>query len=188
MPRPKASAEKRLAALARKRERNRAWNKAHPERMRAAAKRYASAHPEKLRANYVAKRKEKLEYTKANYVANRAKKLEQNKNWNRTHPERGREALRRWRKNNPEKHKAAQKARVLKKKKALRAFLHERQRGRCAICTARLGAKTHIDHILPKILGGSNDRSNLQLTCAPCNWSKGPRHPIVHAQSLGRLL
>jgi 5-methylcytosine-specific restriction endonuclease McrA len=46
----------------------------------------------------------------------------------------------------------------------------------------------HIDHIQPVARAGTNDRSNLQLLCQPCNSSKGARDPIVFAQSIGRLL
>ena len=32
--------------------------------------------------------------------------------------------------------------------------------------------KWHLDHIVPLIAGGSHTRSNLQVLCAECNWSK----------------
>jgi 5-methylcytosine-specific restriction endonuclease McrA len=32
-----------------------------------------------------------------------------------------------------------------------------------------------IDHIVPKVLGGSNKRANLQALCTPCNLWKGAR-------------
>jgi 5-methylcytosine-specific restriction endonuclease McrA len=70
----------------------------------------------------------------------------------------------------------------------IRADLHKSQRGKCAICRCDLGSDAHVDHIMPRKLGGSNARSNLQLTCAPCNLSKGGRDPITHMQSLGRLI
>lgn len=65
--------------------------------------------------------------------------------------------------------------------------IHDLQSGKCAYCKVLLD-KYHIDHIFPLYLGGSNDRSNLQLTCPTCNLSKGPKDPIVYAQSLGMLL
>jgi 5-methylcytosine-specific restriction endonuclease McrA len=72
--------------------------------------------------------------------------------------------------------------------KRRRAWLFQVQRGRCAICGQRLGKRTHIDHIVPLALGGSNARSNLQLTHPGCNLAKRARDPFIHAQSLGRLL
>ncbi len=61
------------------------------------------------------------------------------------------------------------------------------QRGRCAVCAASLKAGYHIDHVQPLALGGSNDRTNLQLLCPPCNLSKGPKDPLVFANARGKL-
>lgn len=68
------------------------------------------------------------------------------------------------------------------------ALLMRLQRGRCAACSANLKAGYHVDHLHPLALGGSNDRTNLQLLCPSCNLSKGPKDPIVFAQERGRLL
>lgn len=57
------------------------------------------------------------------------------------------------------------------------------QAGRCAnpSCGKELVRKSkngwHIDHIMPLILGGSNDPVNLQILCPPCNGRKGGMHP-----------
>jgi 5-methylcytosine-specific restriction endonuclease McrA len=104
--------------------------------------------------------------------------------WREANRERYRELLRNWKKANPEKVRARKKNRS----KRIRIFLKQIQRGRCAICGQRLGKQTHIDHIVPLALGGSNARSNLQLTHPSCNLAKNKRDPIIHAQSLGRLL
>ncbi len=53
--------------------------------------------------------------------------------------------------------------------------LHEQQKGCCAACRIS-GVKMQVDHIVPVVKGGSNDPSNLQLLCAPCNKSKGARN------------
>jgi 5-methylcytosine-specific restriction endonuclease McrA len=89
-----------------------------------------------------------------------------------------------WKKLNSEK----VKARKIASSKRRRAWLFQVQGGRCAICGQRLGKSTHIDHIVPLALGGSNARSNLQLTHPDCNLAKRARDPFIHAQSLGRLL
>lgn len=62
------------------------------------------------------------------------------------------------------------------------------QRGRCAACTVRLENGFHVDHFQPLALGGSNDPTNLQLLCPPCNLSKGAKDPFAFANQRGRLL
>lgn len=62
------------------------------------------------------------------------------------------------------------------------------QKGKCAYCRKLVGDKPHIDHIVPIAKGGTNDRRNLQLTCARCNQTKNRTDPIVFAQRLGLLI
>jgi ATP adenylyltransferase len=48
--------------------------------------------------------------------------------------------------------------------------------GRCALCGATKDDRPlDVDHILPRVRGGTNDRSNLQVLCAKCNRSKRDR-------------
>jgi len=53
--------------------------------------------------------------------------------------------------------------------------IFERQGGKCSACSS--SDRLEIDHVLPIVLGGSSDPSNLQLLCLPCNRSKGSKHP-----------
>lgn len=62
------------------------------------------------------------------------------------------------------------------------------QKNKCAHCRRSLVDGYHIDHITPLKLGGSNDATNIQLLCPPCNLSKGAKDPIKFAQEAGRLL
>ena len=62
------------------------------------------------------------------------------------------------------------------------------QRGKCPVCKASLDDGYHVDHIHPLSKGGTNDKSNIQLLCPHCNWSKNARDPLAFMQSRGFLL
>lgn len=102
------------------------------------------------------------------------------------------EQLRRYRQKNPEKVREFASRRKSRKHGRLPrgtvAGLFSAQKGRCAICRTSIRGAYHLDHIMPLARGGGHVKSNLQLLCPPCNLRKSDRDPIVHMQSLGRLL
>jgi 5-methylcytosine-specific restriction endonuclease McrA len=64
-------------------------------------------------------------------------------------------------------------------RKAIVERLWRRQRGLCVFvwwCRSDLRLTGyHLDHVVPRSRGGSDDERNLQLTCPKCNLSKGAR-------------
>lgn len=65
------------------------------------------------------------------------------------------------------------------------AHLIVSQSHRCYWCCALLTNKPyHIDHLIPRIRGGSDDITNLRLSCVPCNLSKSATLPMDFALSL----
>ena len=59
-------------------------------------------------------------------------------------------------------------------RKGLKQGLMKRQDNTCVYCGYRRIARTlDIDHMIPVVRGGSNDESNLQVICRPCNQRKG---------------
>ncbi|MFM0321096.1 HNH endonuclease [Caballeronia glebae] len=68
------------------------------------------------------------------------------------------------------------------------AKLFDMQRGRCASCGELLGSSFHRDHRVALSRGGSNDISNIDLLCPPCNRGKGTLDPVDWARRNGRLL
>ena len=48
---------------------------------------------------------------------------------------------------------------------------------RCQACGASAsgGAELHVDHIIPRAMGGTDARGNLQALCRDCNLGKGAR-------------
>lgn len=56
---------------------------------------------------------------------------------------------------------------------AVRKYVFERNRYQCQSCgKTQREAQLTIDHIIPLAKGGSNDVSNLQTLCLPCNQKK----------------
>jgi 5-methylcytosine-specific restriction endonuclease McrA len=124
--------------------------------------------------------------------ANKDKIRDQHK----TRPDISRRASTKWAKKHPDRKRAVENRRRARQSAAGGSYtasdiaeIAKAQRGLCAYCPTILTRPTrHIDHIQPIAKGGTNNRSNLQLLCQPCNSSKGARDPIVFAQSIGRLL
>lgn len=59
-------------------------------------------------------------------------------------------------------------------RQGLKQELMRRQNNTCVYCGHRRTARNlEIDHIVPVVRGGTNDKSNLQVICAPCNQRKG---------------
>jgi HNH endonuclease len=61
---------------------------------------------------------------------------------------------------------------------ALRAFVRERAGGRCEYCRLHQHEYEyqtfHVEHIIAKQHGGTDDPETLCLACSECNWAKGP--------------
>lgn len=140
--------------------------------------------------------KEKRKIIRDRWVANNLEKMRvMRKAWKEANPEKVRaEAAARLRAN-PDIRAANESRRRAKKAAVGGSFtaqqireLYGLQRGCCAICTEKLGAKFHRDHITPIALGGGGDISNIQLLCPSCNCRKSAKDPIEHAQAMGRLL
>jgi hypothetical protein len=61
---------------------------------------------------------------------------------------------------------------------ALRAFIRERACQRCEYCHLHEDDSDfmafHVEHIVAKQHGGTDDPATLCLACPECNWAKGP--------------
>ena len=54
-----------------------------------------------------------------------------------------------------------------------RRYILWRDEGKCRMCNST--DDLTIDHIMPIVLGGTNELTNLQVLCRSCNSSKGAR-------------
>lgn len=61
-----------------------------------------------------------------------------------------------------------------------RAAIYERDGYVCVYCKESLDRDTAtLDHLMPKVHGGSDDVTNLVTSCQPCNARKGDRIGIA---------
>ncbi len=159
----------RLENKERHRENYRAWCRNNPEKAKAKADRAREKNPDRAKASSAAWRD-----------ANRDKSRKSAQNWAVNNPDKRRvnEANRRAR-----KLAAGGKHTVADIKRLFRL-----QRGKCACCHVSIADGYHVDHIQPLALGGSNDKTNLQLLCPTCNLRKGAKPPERWAAENGRLL
>jgi hypothetical protein len=56
--------------------------------------------------------------------------------------------------------------------RSVKRRLMEEQGGLCNYCGSRLDDKAHMDHIIARACGGSDERGNLCLACPRCNSMK----------------
>jgi hypothetical protein len=58
-----------------------------------------------------------------------------------------------------------------------RNSIFDRDNGKCAYCQGQIlyDESWHIDHIVPVAKGGTNELSNLTLSCVACNLKKGAK-------------
>jgi 5-methylcytosine-specific restriction endonuclease McrA len=166
----------------RARQRANDWYKANPERVYRNNRKWAKANPQKVRAS------------QRRYGTSQTTR-DQRREWIKANPEMRRAWALRYYLKNKDKYRAYQATRRAlvrgtggKHTPEDIKMIARRQGMKCIYCRKSLKPRYHVDHVLPLVLGGSNDKGNLQLLCPQCNLSKGSRHPIEHANRLGMLL
>ncbi len=193
---------------------SREWAKRNPERQKLLAKKSENRNRSKInervrqrRARDVekARKRARIRYQnniemerkrrRDHYTQNAEKQRSYSQKWRRLHRVAVLSSLRSWRKNNPEKMRAASSLRRARLSSAQGTHtasdivnIKTSQKGRCIYCKGRFGSKYHVDHVVPISRGGRNDKSNIQILCAPCNLKKHNKDPIAFAQSLGMML
>jgi 5-methylcytosine-specific restriction endonuclease McrA len=178
----------RLAWLVVRRERRRARKAADPQHAREVMLAYeAKRKRDPKKAREYSNRSQAKDPLRTAAWAKRSKqrRSEQNSEWNKAWKQANKEKVR--------KHGADRRARLLGARQGGWSVKdvrdkHTLQKGRCALCRDMLGATYHRDHIMPLARGGEHTGRNMQLLCAPCNRSKGARHPLDYSRSLGLLL
>lgn len=131
------------------------WRAENPGRNGAACAAWRAANPEKSNAARAAWKMANSERVKRVSAA-----------WRRS--ERGRES------NIAHTHSRRAKAGPALARETV-AELKAEYGGLCPYCQRTITGRGHIDHIVPIISGGTNERANLVYCCAACNRAKGAR-------------
>jgi 5-methylcytosine-specific restriction endonuclease McrA len=160
---------------------------------------YNREYNRRMRAAHGTELNERRKFLYQQSAERRARVYESVKRRRQKNPSQHQAEVRRWQERYPEKYRElSAKSRTNRRARKLGApgkyttkdvrEIVGKQKGRCAGCGKRLGDKYEVDHIQPLSRGGSNDPSNLQALCTPCNRHKSFRDPIVWAREQGRLL
>jgi hypothetical protein len=179
-------AKYRARTAERSRERNRDWNRANPEKARAASSAWKKNNPERNRENQRklrAKDPERARERARNwYALNSEKALEWGAEWRKSHRTIYLRVLKEYRASNRESRAALERVRALRKRPppwVSRADLIEIYReARSATC--RTGVLHVVDHIYPlrgKFVSGLHCPSNLQVIAADVNSRKSNKLP-----------
>jgi 5-methylcytosine-specific restriction endonuclease McrA len=173
-----------------------AWNNKNKDKKAAWDKSYALRNKEKIRNNFVAwyevNREDQLAKSKIRRRLNPEKKAANDKKWQSENKDRVNAKSRAWRIRNPEK--AAQVSKSYRTRNPENGIIKSaRRRARKAANGAYLvtakdlkaimskpcfycqGKATHLEHVLPIVLGGRHSIGNLVASCQVCNLSKSKK-------------
>jgi len=154
------------------REYNRGWNKRNPAYMHRWYEENIEKVHQRSNQGYQENRERRLEQTPEWYHENKDKRLALNDQWKDTHPE---------------KVLAHQHNYRARRRNAEGSFtdaelkqLGQLQEGLCFYCgkpffNGNLRYDRHIEHKMPLSRGGSNDISNIALSCSKCNYEKSTK-------------
>lgn len=186
-----------------KKQYNLKWLADHPGYKNAAQRKYKKKHLQEIKERELQDRSANPEkyknYDRKTYAKHREKRLAVNRRYRDNNRDKIREMKRRYSKEHPESEIVRSQNR--RARHAAAAGRHtqkdilellERQASKCGTCKKRFCKKNgklqyHVDHVMPLARGGSNDPSNLQLLCPPCNRKKQALHPDEWAKRNGKL-
>ena len=180
-------------------EKTRKYARANPEKISAKSKEYYQKNREKILASVRKYRIENIdrirEYKDKNRVRINARARQyywdhhekikvRMRQYHKDNAERKRQNYKEWAQNNKGRIRANVARRRALKVNAKGTYTHDDivliyncQKGRCWWCQGKLGDEYHIDHRIPLSKGGSNDPSNLVVSCPTCNLSKSNKMP-----------
>jgi 5-methylcytosine-specific restriction endonuclease McrA len=145
------------------------WAREHPESRSQSRRKWTEKNPLYFSTHYYSNWKSERLRRNIYYAKNKEKFVEKRKEYYRR---------------NPEYYYIARHKRRALKKKSTGSFtqsdirlLFALQKRKCWYCQKSIEDGYHMDHRIPLSRGGSNDISNIVLTCPHCNLSKNNKLP-----------
>lgn len=148
----------------------RRFHERNPEKALEYGRRWESNNRETVRAKH-------RRWAKANSETAHANSRKSAKAWRKANPDKAYAHSRAYLKAHPEKTRCYVHTYRTRKTGAGGSHTPEQFEALGNICLkcGYVGVMT-VDHVLPVLLGGSSDISNIQPLCGPCNSSKGAKH------------
>jgi 5-methylcytosine-specific restriction endonuclease McrA len=159
-----------------KKERNRIYNKANPEKLKIRSRKWRAVYPEKEKASQDKYR-----------LANREKEKERQRKYRADNTEKKKAANSKWSKANPENNRHRTSIRRARKLangvyEISSNELKKLYESPCAYCGSQESIQA--DHVVPIARGGTHSIGNLVAACARCNQSKGSKFLTEWKRSL----
>ncbi len=154
-----------------KRESDRQWARANPDKMTEATARWREANPDKV-----------VGYKNKWAQANPDKMAEYKTRYRHANPVKASDSGRRWRQANPDKNAAKSARRRTTKTGAGGSYTAAEFKSMChhygnkCLRCGRSDVKLTADHVLPVSKGGNSNIENIQPLCLSCNIIKHDRH------------
>jgi 5-methylcytosine-specific restriction endonuclease McrA len=158
------------------------WRLAHKDLLKSYYKKFHERQEKKREKKYPGKQKELWE---KHYAANTEKVKARAKKYNTENVKKHSEATKKWRRKNPEMTKAAKHRRRVSEASggilspATVKAVYEDNIKRfgtltCYLCLKPIAIKEdHLEHKTPVSRGGTNEYTNLGISCCKCNSQKG---------------
>jgi 5-methylcytosine-specific restriction endonuclease McrA len=154
-------------------------------------KKWREANPEKVKKNNAESRQNHNKASSKPRGNNLDKARECSRKYRARNLDKRLEAEREWRRNNPDKCKAKKHARRTRKTNAGGSYTGSEWRDLCnqygnkCLKCGRDDVKLTADHVIPVVMGGTSDISNIQPLCQSCNSSKGTKTKDYRTQPMG---
>jgi 5-methylcytosine-specific restriction endonuclease McrA len=164
------------------------WQRNNREKMHGYYAKYHAANKDRAHEYYLENKAKYDEQRRARREADplgfRVRGNAYSRSWRKRNPEAVKQSWARWYSENREYEATRQENKRARRMNATGSFseddvrfIHDYQDGRCFYCLEPVGDGFHRDHFVPLAKGGTNDWTNIVVSCPSCNFSKKDKLP-----------